>query len=70
MRAYCTLARSLNVGRETKEGGMVCLREGTDDRFVVLGVMLCVCTCVSSVCVLCIQLCASFLHSIKPPTHA
>ena len=43
MRAYCTLARSLNAGRETKEGGMVHLWEGTDDRFVVLGMMFCVC---------------------------
>ena len=68
MRAYCTLARMLNVGRETKEGGMVCLGQGTDDRFVVLGVMFCVCICVHCVCVWCIQLCA-YVSSLKPPKH-
>lgn len=55
-RAYCTLARALDVSRETKEGGLVCLWKGTDDRFVVLYVMFCACTCVSCVRVLCTQL--------------
>ena len=70
MRAYCTLARALNVGRETKEGGMVCLWEGTDDGFVVLGVMFCVCMCISCVCVFCIYNCVhTFLHSSLPNMH-
>ena len=50
-RAYCTLARALDVSRETKQGGLVCLWKGTDDRFVVLYVMFCACTCKLCACV-------------------